>query len=144
MSGRKTEAELLQQAVAGMTAPQALLYLAQLVREGGPQARGEAIAELIRSVAGTLAADQMIIREGIPVDSHEEEVLALREYAVRRTGLDGDQQVTPYGDRLFTAVRDAAEVGEGEVLCRDIVVGPWRRDVAVQVDGAVQRGDTAP
>lgn len=108
-----------------MPAPQALRFLAELVQPGGSRARGEAAAALMTKVAETLEAQQAIVRMGIPVDSAEGEQVEIREYAIRAVHPDGTTLFTTYGDRLFTAVQDAVRLPGGEVLHRDVVVGPW-------------------
>lgn len=122
---RLTEAQKVEQAVAGMPAPQALRFLAELVQPGGSRARGEAAAALLVKVAKTLEAHQATVRTGIPVDSAEGKSVEIREYAIRAVHPDGTTLFTTYGDRLFTAVQDAVRLPDGEVLHRDVVVGPW-------------------
>jgi hypothetical protein len=139
VSSKPTEAEKVERAVVAMTAPQALRFLAELVRMGGSRARCEAIAALMVTVAGTMDTQQAIVRGGIPVDSLEDALLSFREYAVRSVEPAGGERFVTYGDRLFTAVRDAAALGEAEVLCRDVAVGPWVPNVTVRDGGAVRR-----
>jgi hypothetical protein len=129
MSRQPTEEERLQRAIVGMTAPDALRFLAELLRHGGSLARRAAIAGHMETVAATLGAQQAVVREGVPVDSLDDTVLSLREYAVETTHPDGTSTLATYGDRLYSAVRDttrARERGDAELLCRDVVISPWR------------------
>lgn len=134
MSPQPTEAEKVARAVAGMPAPQALRFLAELVRPGGSPARGEAIAALMTTIAATLDAHQAVVRDGIAVNSLDDAVLSFEEYAVRGLRLDGQEQFVAYGDRLFAAVRDASQAHESEVLRRSVAVGPWVPNVAFSGD----------
>jgi hypothetical protein len=129
MSRQPTEEERVQRAITGMPAQQALRFLAELLRRGGSPARCAAIAGYMDGVAATLGAQQAAVREGVPVDSLDDTVLSLREYAVETTHPDGTSTLTTYGDRLYSAVRDmtrARERGDAELLCRDVVISPWR------------------
>lgn len=138
MSPRLTEAEKVAQAVAGMPAPQALRYLAALARPGVSQARGLAIAEVLEAVAETMNAGQQAVRRGLPVDSLRVRPLRVREYALRATRPDGTVFFVTYGDRLFSAVRDAAPLPDAEIMRRVVTVGAWVVDTSVTDEGVVR------
>lgn len=113
-----------------MPAPQALRFLAQLVRPGGSRARGEVIAALMARIADTLDRQQAVVHMGIAVDSVEGEQVEIREYAVRATRPNGEARFATYGSDLYAAVEAAEAMKGGEIVRREVVVGPWRPDAA--------------
>lgn len=141
MSARVTNTEKITQAVAGLPAPQALRYLAELVRTGASLARGVSVAKQLDTIAETMTAGQQVVRRGLPVDSLPVRPLKFREYALRTTRPDGTVIFVTYGDRLFTAVRDAARIPDAEILRRDVTVGAWVADTAVTDEGVVRFRD---
>lgn len=138
MSPRVTNAEQIAQAVAGMPAPQALRYLAELIRPGVSLARGLAVARHLDAIAETMAAGQQVVRSGLPVDSLPVRPLMVREYAVRAVRPDGTVFFVTYGDRLFSAAMDAARVPGAEIMRRNVTVGAWVVDTSVTDEGVVR------
>jgi hypothetical protein len=145
MTPRVTNAEQIAKAVAGMPAPQALRYLADLIRPGVSLSRGLAVAQVLDTIAETMTAGQQVVRSGLPIDSLPVRPLTLREYGVRATRPDGTVFFVTYGDRLFSAARDAARVPDAEIMRRNVTVGAWVVDTSL-TDGGVVRvlgGDDA-
>lgn len=138
MSPRVTNAEQIAQAVAGMPAPQALRFLAELIRPGASLSRGLAVAQLLDTIAETMTAGQQVVRRGLPIDSLPVRPLALREYAVRAVQPDGTVFFVTYGDRLFSAARDAARVPDAEIMRRNVTVGAWVVDTSLTGEGVVR------
>lgn len=134
-SRQQAEDKKVQRMIAGLPAPQALRLLGELVCAGGPVARGIAIAHVLDTLADTLEADQQVVRSGVPVDSAPGATVRVREYALRAVHPDGTELFTTYGDRLFSAVQDAAGLPSAEVLHREVAVGPWHADTVFHDEG---------
>jgi hypothetical protein len=138
---RPPEVERLRREVAGMPAPQALRFLAELLRPGSSPTKGRAIAAHVDAIADAIDEEQQVVRRGLPVDSTADGPVQIREYALRATHPDGTVLFMPYGDRLFSAVRDGERMPNAEILHRDVTVGPWVADTEFTDEGLVRFRD---